>query len=441
MIYKNRGFIIVMCIALFLIVNPILADQEKISGEIQDNVKSIDWSHFTKSPETENAKMLKELLSKSSHYLVPWLGERAQKPLPKNKEVPIRSLAFNASTLAILLRTGIYNEQYGGLSKEKAEQLVWSCVERLCTDHKANGGVWGDHWQSSLWASFTAEAGWLCRDSGKKEDRQKLVKMLIHEADRIANIDPPCWNGKGGNSRAEENGWDAFIVEIASQMLPDHPRSKKWQQQAIRYRLNAVATKKDLESEEKINGAMVKNWVRGFNLMDTGAIVNHGVNPHPNYSGCQVSQPGRGSLFYALAGNPVPLANRYNGKLVYNCMVAHKWESPPYAEPGGTILSVDGTIYWPPPDGKEKERAKRNSRWSAFGIFASVMGIDEDTNIKAKKLAGIFIRKALTHQSEDGTTGEQQKEREYNPLHLFAHCYLALWLKENNTIRFTNNSF
>ena len=438
---KPRALAVLLLIGTTFSADPHIAAEEAHgdrNGNVQ-YVKPIDWDAFSKRPETPNAQILATVLSRASRYLVHWLQEKAPIPLPKNRELSIRSLAFNAATLAVILRTGVYSKERGGIPKEQAEQLVWICIERLAPDHTANGGVWGSHWQSPLWAAYAGEAAWLCWESGSRDNRHLVVQMLVHEADRILDRPPPSWNGQGGNSRAEENGWDAFIVEIPSQMLPNHSHARRWREQAIRYRLNAVATEHDTGSEALVNGMTVNRWVGGFNVLPTGAVVNHGVDPHPTYTSCGITQPGRGALFYALAGNPVPEANRYNGRLIYDCLVTRTWDSPPFAKPGGTILSTEGTVYWPAPGGREMERARQNSRWSSVGVFSHVLGTDKESDVQGGVLAKAFLNQTLVDQKEDGRTGEQQEEREYNPLHLLSHCYLALWVKENNAIRFTND--
>ena len=428
----------VVCIASIFAAHSNAGDQQGTHDEYIQSVESIRWSDFRKHPQTDTARMLRTILARASRHLVSALKSQARGAQNGMKEKKIRPPAFNAASLAVILRTGNYSTELAGMPKEEAERLIWDSVVRLSRNHKANGGRWGDQWQSPLWACGTAEAAWLCWESGDKEDKRLVIRMLIHEADRIMARPPPSWNGKGGDSKSEENAWDALIVEIASQMIPRHPHARRWQEQAIRYRLNAVATKDNMESEANINGRMVKEWIGGFNLRKTGAVVNHGVDPHPGYTSVALALSGRSALFYALSGNPVPEANRYNTELIYACLTRHHWDSPPYAKPGGTILSTSGTVYWPDPSGKEKVRAKRHSTWARVGTCAHILETDKIVGVKGLDIARAFFRKTFNQQAESGRTHENAKG-EYNPLDQLAHSYLALWLKENDAFRFTND--
>lgn len=399
-------------------------------------VAAIKWASFKQVPDSPNAKMLQTILTRSSKYLVEWLADKPDIPLAKNEEVQIRPIAYNASSLAVLLHTHLYDPNHSGISAGEAEALVWRCVHRLCQDHKANGGNWGDAWQSPLWVAYGINAAWLCWPAGSAENRQLALNVLIHEADRIMDRPPPAWNGEGGNTRAEENAWDALIVELAAVMLPSHPHQPCWQEQAIRYRLNAVAAEKDLTNGLILHGRAVKDWITGYNLFADGSLVNHRIHPHPDYINAPLSLSGEGSLYYALAGRKIPEANRYNSELLYQSLVTVNWPSPPYAPPGGTVLSADGTVYWPTAS-REQERANRHYKWSGVGVWIRYFDKDRLADLKGDKLAEVFLAKTLAQQQPDGRTGEAG-DQENNPLKAFAQMYLGLWLQANGAICFSN---
>ena len=69
--------------------------------------------------------------------------------------------------------------------------------------------------------------------------------------------------------------------------------------------------------------------------------------------------------------------------------VDHKWETPPYTKPGGSIYKNDGSIYWLIT--KEPERADRYYKWFKQDIMATAYGFDTECCIKAA-----FFKNALT---------------------------------------------
>ena len=97
-----------------------------------------------------------------------------------------------------------------------------------------------------------------------------------------------------------------------------------------------------------------------------------------------------------LAGVKPPAALLFNAAPIYRMFVDHKWETPPYTKPGGSIYKSDGSIYWPIT--KEPERAGRYYKWFKQDIMATTYGFDTECSIKAAhwaKLHGQFMVDAL----------------------------------------------
>jgi len=86
----------------------------------------------------------------------------------------------------------------------------------------------------------------------------------------------------------------------------------------------------------------VKDWLKGYNIRDDGALVNHNII-HCDYMTTF-------SMKHAIVSDPVagrPAGARrapiFNAAVVYRSLVEQKWPSPPYKAPGGTMY-VPGKV-------------------------------------------------------------------------------------------------
>ena len=248
-----------------------------------------------------------------------------------------------------------------GLGSEAERQQWRRLASRLCVDlakaHKANGGVWGDAWQSALWAGNLARGAWMLGDALTPGEQTLVAKVIAHESDRWISRPPEGWSAKdkmGGDSKGEENGWNSSIVVLAVAMLRDHPNRQAWLRTSVSYIMTAVGTRRDLEDATAVNGRMIKEWVPAWCLSDEGFVVNHNIYPHPDYTRVSMAA-GPAIVIYTFAGMEVPVALRHNLRFIYDNFSNRIWPVPPYAA-AGPIYQPDGSIAWP---GRgEAERAK-----------------------------------------------------------------------------------
>jgi len=313
----------------------------------------------------------------------------------------IRPMTTTARTLALAIKTGQYRAGKAGATVAEIENLFSLVIRSLAMDHKVNGGIgkdtWGDSWQSAMWAGQLAQAAWINWDRLDSDDRKLVTKVLIHEADRFLDVAPPVSNRKSTlDTKGEENVWNSGCLLVAATMLRNHPHEEVWREQAIVYFLNAVATPHDVESQLVVDGKPLSERLRGYCITEDYAVGNHNVYPHPGYTAASYLDI-RGILFCTLAGVQPPEAALYNAAPIYRMFVDHKWSSPPYAAPGGTIYKADGGIYWPVD--KEKERAGRYYIWFKQDVMAATFGFDSDCSTKADHWAkqhGQYMVDALT---------------------------------------------
>ncbi|MDP6357646.1 MAG: hypothetical protein QF473_21190 [Planctomycetota bacterium] len=316
-------------------------------------------------------------------------------------EDAIRPMATTTRTLALAIRAGKYRADKAGADIAEIEKLFPLVIRSLAMDHKVNGGIgkdhWGDSWQSAMWAAQLAQAAWVVWDLLERDDREPVVKLLVHEADRFLDVPPPVSNRKSvEDTKGEENVWNTQCLLTAAIMLRNHPHEAAWREQAIVYFLNAVATPHDVGSSTVVDGKPLSERLVGYCITKDYAVGNHRAYPHPGYTAS--SYLGTREVFFcALADVQPPEALLYNAAPIYRMFVDHEWKTPPCVAPGGTIYRTDGSIYWPVV--KEKERAGRYYKWFKQDVMADTFGFDKGCSTRAAhwaKLHGRYMVDALT---------------------------------------------
>ncbi|WP_029279889.1 hypothetical protein [Pedobacter borealis] len=175
--------------------------------------------------------------------------------------------------------------------------------------------------------------------------------MIISEADRFLSVVPLYYKdstGKvlfPGDSKIEEDAWNAELLYLAAVMLPNHPHSGKWLYKAVEYLMASTALPSDLHNSPIIHGQPVSQWVQGSNMEEPGFVINHGII-HPQYNA--IASMINAPIVFALARKNTPEAARFNLDKIYYSVTAHPFSSPPYKAPGGTMYR-EGTadVYYP----------------------------------------------------------------------------------------------
>jgi hypothetical protein len=410
-------------------------------------VVPIRWERFVASkPSGEDAKTAAHLLLNSVRYNLAW-ADRTYRQSPEGdryliedmSEQGIRMPASAAYGIATAIATGIYDEQVCGVSREEARSRVFKLVRGDAIVHKVNGNPekgWGDGWQSAVWATLAGQAGWLLWQDLDHPTRRTVAAMVEFEADRYIRPDyvVPYWNGKDGDTKAEENAWNAMLLQLAVAMMPQHPHGPQWKKIASELMISAFARQADMQSNTTvIDGRPVKEWLKGYNIRDDGALVNHNLI-HCDYM-TTFSMNLRSFLVQSLAGQIVPQSADFNAAVVYRTLVDRVWPSPPYKAPGGTMY-IPGKVEVYYPEGTDWS----NYRFDIFyGIdsYAYVLGWDKDWKHKASDWMRLRARRILEMQARhpDGrmfAKGEFDKYigAEQMTCWVLADTFLLHWLHE-----------
>jgi hypothetical protein len=324
-----------------------------------------------------------------SQYAARWQATRSRDYLsllgrPFTDELAIRLPAMSALTVAIGLRTDAANPAVLGRSPTWATWYVDHLVRSIACAHEAvSPGGWGLGWQTAHWAMLTGAAAWLVWDELSPETRSDVTAMLVAEADHQAGLAIPYWGEPDGtivspgDTKAEEDAWNAELLSLASVMMPSALHAPLWRAQAAELAVAAYSTQSDLTSSAVVNGVSLADRLQGFNVYPDGTVENH-QRIHPDYAN-SIQLLWQTADFARLAGVRVPEAMFHHGGLVYSALSTVQFQagapSPAggvYAEPGGTVyVPGTNTVYYP--QGDDWGTARR-AHWVSLDAHALVYG-------------------------------------------------------------------
>ncbi|MGW8566022.1 beta-xylosidase family glycoside hydrolase [Isoptericola sp. NPDC055881] len=418
-------------------------------------VVPIDWDRLGDEPLTGVDAVPAKILTHSTEYALTtwWRTKFGAQPsdgyltFGGTGEHQIRPVAAEADALATSLATGVYDENVTGVPEAEARARTVRLVSSLADAHYANrpGGWSGTtSWQGALWAALTAQAAWLLWDDLAPEDQRQVGMMVETEADRFVHYDVPYWTAADGtvlspgDTKAEENSWNSMLLQVATAMMPDHPRHDAWMTKNVELLLSAHAKPSDVHDDTVVNGRPLDDWVQGWNVEEDGRAYNHGLL-HPDYMATMVQQLYAGTTS-TLAGRPTPRAALHDMELMYGNLVDHDYPAPPYQAPGGTIYREGtGSLYYP--EGTDWGSSRR-LQFVAVDAISAAFGVDRSASKDGRYWLPLHGGDALAMQarSADGRTyvaGDDDTyagREEWVAMHA-AWSVLSLWAVRNGDYR------
>jgi hypothetical protein len=425
-------------------------------------VTEIHWNGFKKkSPRHRLAKTVKaSLLNANKFALTAWYRDLKKyqadssgyldlKSTSKVNEYRYRFPAAMAFGIAIAIRTGIYEPAITGVSLQEAKDKTIQMVRAVAYDHKVNNTrkVWGGDWQAAHWAYYSGYAAWLLWNDLSATDQSNVIKMIVSEADRFVPTAPLYYKDRTGkllfpgDSKIEEDAWNAELLYLAAVMLPHHPHANKWLSKAVEYLIAATSLPSDLHNPKIIHGQPVSSWVKGYNMEEPGFVINHGII-HPQYNALasMINAP----IVFSLVGKATPEAARFNLDKIYYSVTTHSFSAPPYKAPGGTMYQV-GTadVYYP-----------EGSDWG-FGVYDNFANLDIAASSygwdhlskkhKGKYWAKLHMDKVLGQQRRytDGHTYAGNTEnsylgREEAIASRMGSAWMTMWLQHQVPVVYNN---
>lgn len=381
-----------------------------------------------------------------------WPGTDIISSFGTPNEANLRPPAAAAFGFAVLLATGLHNSAGTGRSDAALRALAIRVVHSFALTHAANGGTWGGEpatgdivndsgtyqWQGALWVAYTAHAALLLWDDLSSGQRDAITAMVIMEADRFNSYpvpymrDPSGRVARIGDTKGEENAWQAYICHIAAGMLPTHVRAATWLSKANELVLSASATPAFPTSKRPFNGMSGWSLRAGSNIELNGALENHNIFS-PNYSAALAQSWIDGLTFAWLRGGIVPAAALANHQLVYGAMSTVQYKVPPFQSPGGTPYTAgSAAIYYP---GGAEGDANRMAGYVAFDSIAHVVSADAGLATSAESWLALHAQAQLDMQAASPTA-----RRSHWDLANVAGALFTDWAAARVALRSSNGS-
>ncbi len=356
-----------------------------------------------------------------ANYLERWYDRRGQRFTdllsrfdPNLQEYAIRRPAMAALTAAVAVRTGAHNDVSVGRTRDEAILYSdWLLRSVACQHVAVTPGGWGAGWQTAHWAMLAGEAAWLIWDRLSPQTREYVAQMIVFEADHRLVTAPEYWadaNGTivtKGDTKAEENSWNAALLELAVNMMPTHPQAANWRRRAVDLEVSAYARFADISSPTVINGVTLADRLDGANTYDDGTVENHRFL-HPDYM-TNIQQNWWAADFAGLAGRRAPVSAFVNGPSVYGAFSTLPFTagapSPvngvPFLAPGGTMYRP-GTndIYFP--QGSDWGIGRR-AHFVSFDAHALAYGLDSAAAWPARDALAQHVAGQQALVAGDGT--------------------------------------
>lgn len=443
--FKIKNLYILLLLLAFPFIN---CNAQNLS----DLVIPINWKKFKNVDASKELLLSSKLMTNAGKYSYSWANSYYKSSdindlfiiKNVNQEQPIRTPSSAALGLAVALKTGVNPQSMGGTYQE-IEKTIIKLVKGVVTNHIANGGKWGDHWQSTLWVAQIARAGWMIWDELDIETREMLCKALEHEANRHieSNYKIKYWNGKGGNSFAEENSWDSMPLQLAIAMMPNHPNAKQWKEICSKLVLGAYSVQADMTKTAPIlDGKSPQDWLDGYNIREDGFVINHGIL-HNDYMASIAHLQMSGFSVFSLAKQPIPQTLDYNFKLIYKTLSSTKFASPPYKSPGGTMY-IKGSPEQYYPEGTDWSKY----RYACYyGLDALVDVLEYDKNLvkvsEWRKLRGERILELQSRHKD----GRMYKDGEFDNywgkeqmiFWMISDAHMLQWLADRQAVSKKSN--
>ncbi|NUP45713.1 MAG: hypothetical protein HOW97_00140 [Catenulispora sp.] len=436
---------------------------------------------------------LSQILRNSSRYLATTWYPNTYKGVASdgylNLDIPgavpeqsFRLPGMAALSIATAVKLNDWDAGASGISADEAANraatLVRSLAHRYYTNNSLAGvSTWGNGWQTPLWAFYTGQAAWLVWDKLSPAERDDVARMLATEADRLASgndvyltsdqagaklfqYDRGNTDVTPGDTKAEEDNYDAQLLGLAVAMMPNHPHAADWQRRNEDLLIAAAAMPQDLSNPNWVNGRQLSGWLQGYNLQADGTLQNHNIL-HPLYM-TALDQSLQQAGTFALAGQCVPQASQLNVDKLYPALTNNK--SFPYAPvPGNPAANVTppitmaNPIYQSPTDpainypqgndwGKEFP-AYYGSFDALVGVYNLAPGADTnaDTHLQAElRLQSRFSTGQTYVPWNPQTTPADQAENSYVGAEqrvgqISAQAYMALYLNNLHPVCVDNS--
>ena len=197
-----------------------------------------------------------------------------------------------------------------GVTWEKIEDMAMKSLVFAYSTHKANklkvcsgNNYWGSTstsdavWESSLWAMSVAYSAFFQWDKLTDPQKDYIYKLLKAECNYELNRSIPT--GYAGDTKAEENGWEADVLAATLGLFPNDALAPRWFARLREFAINSYSHKADAQDNTVIDpdydSKTVKNLYKGQNLYDDYTLQNHNYF-HTSYQNVVIQELGEAAL-------------------------------------------------------------------------------------------------------------------------------------------------
>ena len=197
-----------------------------------------------------------------------------------------------------------------GVTWDRIEEMAMKSLIFAYSTHKANklkvcsgGNYWGsvsngDHvWESSLWAMSVAYSAYFQWDKLSDAQRDYIYRLLKAECNYELERSIPT--GYQGDTKAEENGWEADVLAATLGLFPNDPLAPRWFERLREFAINSYSHPSDKDNHTVIDPwydqKTVAQLYRGQNLYDDYSLQNHNLF-HTSYQNVVMQELGEAAL-------------------------------------------------------------------------------------------------------------------------------------------------
>ncbi len=198
------------------------------------------------------------------------------------------------------------------------EGITWADVKEMAiksliwgySSHKANklkvtsrNAYWGSTstsdytWESSLWAMSLCYAAHFLKAELTEAQQTYIYNMVKAECNYELNRTIPT--GYAGDTKAEENGWEADILACALGLYPDDALAPQWFDRLRAFAINSYSQIDDANDQTVIDPdydqKTVASYYKGQNLYDDYTLQNHNLF-HTSYQNVVQQELGEAHL-------------------------------------------------------------------------------------------------------------------------------------------------
>lgn len=197
-----------------------------------------------------------------------------------------------------------------GITWDNIEDMAMRSLVFAYSTHKANkfttcsdGRYWGSTstsdvvWESSLWAMSVAYSAYFQWDKLSEAQKGYIYSMLKAECNYELNRSIPT--AYAGDTKAEENGWEADILAATLGLFPNDPLAPKWFERLREFAINSYSHTSDASDntiiDEWYDTKTVADLYKGQNLYDDYSLQNHALF-HTSYQNVVMQELGEAAL-------------------------------------------------------------------------------------------------------------------------------------------------